>query len=93
MEEFMDVDWDNNHLHDAAPSIQPETRKRKHVVDIYESAPSTWQMLHTVQDRLFDKIDRTLAQGNFELLPLPQSEYATLQKWEEFQASLSNHRQ
>jgi hypothetical protein len=50
-------------------------------------------MLHAAQGRLLDKIDRALALGDFQLLPILQEEYATLQKWEQQAASLSNRPQ
>jgi hypothetical protein len=92
MQDFMDVDRDNSPHHGAAPPTQTPTTKRKHM-DSTHTSPSTWQMLHAAQGRLLDKIDRALLDKDFQLLPILQEEYATLQKWEQQAASLSNRPQ
>jgi hypothetical protein len=74
MEKHMVVDGDDTSTavgYSAALPTQPETGKRKR--ELEAPAPSySWQMLHTQQGRVLDKIDRAQAEGNFAILPLLQ---------------------
>ncbi len=74
-------------------AAHPDSNNKEETHGLDTHASVNMANVHAAQGRLLDKIDRALLDKDFQLLPILQEEYATLQKWEQQAASLSNRPQ